>query len=60
MKENSRVMVNDDWGLHDCMRTKKVGDCMQAMAMYDVLVILGWLHVNATWVRVVGYDVQVT
>ena len=53
-------MVNDDWGLHDYMRTKKVGDCMQAMAMYDVLVILGWLHVNATWVRVVGYDVQVT
>ena len=29
MKENSRAMVNDDWGLHDCMRTKKVGDCIR-------------------------------
>ena len=43
-------MVNGDCGLHDCMKTKKVGDCMRAMAMYDVPVIceVGWLHVNAT------------
>ena len=33
----------------DCMRAKKVGDCMKAMAMYDVLLTLGWLRVNATW-----------
>ena len=27
----SRAMVNGDWGLQ---RTKKVSDCMRAMAMY--------------------------
>ena len=33
MKEHSGAMV-----IGDCKRTKKVGDCMQAMAMYDVLI----------------------
>ena len=44
-------MVNGDCGLHDCMKTKKVGDGMRAMAMYDdvpVICEVGWLHVNAT------------
>ena len=44
-------MVNGDCGLHDCMKTKKVGDGMRAMAMYDdvpVICEVGWLHVTAT------------
>ena len=55
-------MVNGDWGLHDCMRTKKVGDCMQAMAMYDVLVMLGWLVACECnkGARLLMYDVQHT
>ena len=53
-----------DCGLHDCMRTKKVGDCMQAMAMYDDVPVIwevGWLHVNATMgARLVMYGIPVT
>ena len=47
----------------DCMRTKKVGDCMKAMAMYDVLVTLGWLvarECNMVARLLVMYDVPVT
>ena len=43
MKEHSRTMVNGDWGLHDSMRTKRVGNYSRPWWDGNCLDTSGWV-----------------